>query len=291
MARIASRPFFLGGSNRLFGGKGATYEYLLEEKDCDIGKWSDDDVIHMSSFGLWTRRHAALVRQYKVNSASFHTYSFGRRKSADFLLELPTLRKVIISLNSFKDLSVLGSLAQLRSLYIDLIGWRLGDAFPPVDLSGLDNLEHVDVSMCRAFESVLGCKGIKELAIHNDCDGRLRDLDLMRLSALRDLVLDHCPKLRGVAFHPRARVSALKLTCCGSYKIDWPRMGPGLRYLVLGGRLTFPLEEIFAAPQLGDLHTLEIRKLPVLGFLRKLKHLRTVFLFAAPPGPKSVRLG
>jgi hypothetical protein len=55
---------------------------------------------------------------------------------------------------------------------------------------------------------------------------------------------------------------------------------------VLGGRLTFPLEDILNAPRLRELHTIEIRKLPPLGFLRNLEHLRTVFLFAISSGPK-----
>jgi hypothetical protein len=55
--------------------------------------------------------------------------------------------------------------------------------------------------------------------------------------------------------------------------------------LVLGGRLKFPLEDILNAPNLEELHTLQIRKLPPLGFLRDLKQLKTVFLFSAPPGP------
>jgi hypothetical protein len=30
-----------------------------------------------------------------------------------------------------------------------------------------------------------------DLAVHNECDGRLRDLDLTQLPGLRDLKLDH----------------------------------------------------------------------------------------------------
>ena len=140
--------------------------------------------------------------------------------------------------------------------------------------------------MCRAFESILKCRKIKELTVRNECDGRLRDLDLTRLSALRELRLDHCPKLRNVSLHPKAKVRALELSLCGSYKIDWRRVGADLRYLVLGGRLTFPLEDVLNAPDLEELYTLEIQKLPPLGFLRSLKKLRVVFVFSAPPGPK-----
>ena len=35
-----------------------------------------------------------------------------------------------------------------------------------------------------------------DLAVHNQCDDRLRDLDLTQLPGLRDLKLDHCPQLR-----------------------------------------------------------------------------------------------
>jgi hypothetical protein len=80
-----------------------------------------------------------------------------------------------------------------------------------------------------------------DLAVHNQCDDRLRDLDLTQLPGLRDLKLDHCPQLRSVRLHPKARVRGLELTLCGSYKIDWQRLGPRLRYLSLGGKLTSPL--------------------------------------------------
>ena len=79
------------------------------------------------------------------------------------------------------------------------------------------------------------------MAVHNQCDDRLRDLDLTKLPGLRDLKLDHCPQLRSVRLHPKARVRGLELTLCGSHKIDWQRLGPRLRYLSLGGRLTSPL--------------------------------------------------
>ena len=284
MAKVASRPFFLGGNDKL-GKKGVEYEFLLEENGFDIGKWSDDDDVIMLNLVPWTERHAELARQYKVTSAQFGPQSFGDRENADFLLELPTLREVSIALFRVEDLSALGRLTQLRSLRIDLEIWRMGDNFSPVDFSALEKLEHADMMMCPAFESVLDCKTIKELAVRNECDGRLRDLDLSRLPRLQELELDHCPKLRSVSLHPKAQVQALSLALCGSYKIDWRRMGPDLLYLRLGGRLTFPLEDILNAPRLRELHTIEIRKLPPLGFLRKLERLRTVFLFAAS-GPK-----
>ena len=103
--------------------------------------------------------------------------------------------------------------------------------------------------------------------------------------ALRELRLDHCPRLRKVILHPKAKVHALEVALCGSYKIDWQRMGPDLLRLVVGGRLTFPLEDVLGAPNLEELRIHEIRKLPPLGFLRRLEKLRMVFAFSAPPGP------
>ena len=140
--------------------------------------------------------------------------------------------------------------------------------------------------MCKSFESILKCRKIKELAVVNDCDHRLRDLDLSNLSALRELRLDHCPKLRKVILHPKAKVRALVVALCGAYKIDWQRMGADLRYLLVGGRLTFPLEDVLNAPNLEELHIYEIRKLPPLGFLRRMERLRVVCALSAPPGPK-----
>src|SRR5262249_20882540 len=142
------------------------------------------------------------------------------------------------------------------------------------------------VMMCSPLESILKCESIVELEVRNECDGRLRDLDLSCLRSLYHLGLDHCPKLNSVKLHPKAKVRGLALTLCGSYKIDWPRMGPDLMYLKLGGRLTFPLREILNAPGLIELHTSGIRKFPPLGFLRRLRHLKTVFIFTPPPGPK-----
>ncbi len=86
--------------------------------------------------------------------------------------------------------------------------------------------------------------------------------------------------------HPKARIRALELSLCGSYEPDWQRIGPDLRFLVLGGRLKIPLENVLSATKLEELYTLEIRTLPPLGFLLRLPRLKTVFLFAAPPGPK-----
>ena len=159
------------------------------------------------------------------------------------------LSSVSISIWSPRDLSSLSRLPDLRSLRIafSVTGCALGDRLPPVDFSGLRKLEHADVMMCRAFESILKCRKIEELTGRNECDGRLRDLDLTRLSALRELRLDHCPKLRNVSLHPKAKVRALELSLCGSYKIDWRRVGADLRYLVLGGRLTFTLEDVLNA--------------------------------------------
>jgi hypothetical protein len=63
-------------------------------------------------------------------------------------------------------------------------------------------------------------------------------------------------------------------------------MGEDLRYRHLGGRLTFPLEDVLNAPDLEELHTAEIRKRPPLAFLRKLQKMRVVSVFSAPPRPK-----
>lgn len=239
----------------------------------------------MSVTGPWTDRHAALAREHEVADIDLDTISFGDQQTADFLLELPWLSSVSISIYAAKDLTAVGQLSQLESLRIYFRLWRLGDQLKPVDFSALSKLRFADVMMCRAFESVLACSAIQELAISNDYDGRLRDLDLSRLQALRDLKLDHIPKLRRVLFHPKARIRALELSLCGSYQVDWERIGPDLRFLLLGGRLNFPLENILSATKLEELHSLEIAKLPPLGFLRQLRHLRTVFLFAAS-GPK-----
>jgi hypothetical protein len=279
MPRADPRPFFLVGERSWTEG-----ETLLEREDCNIEKWGD--YIDLAPVGLWTEQHTKLARQFKVNSVALNNLAFGDRQTADFLVELPVLRRVSLSLWSPIDMAALGRLRQLKSLRISLSVWRSGDQFRPIDLSGLRRLWFADVAMCGAFESILKCDAITALAVRNECDGRLRDLDLTHLPALRDLELDHCPKLRSVRLHPEARVRGLELTLCGTYKIDWDRLGPDLRYLSLGGRLTFPLDDILGAPGLEELHMYGIRKLPAMRFLGELRDLRTVFIFTPPPGPK-----
>jgi hypothetical protein len=273
------RPFFLGGA-----GKAVDHEFLLEEADCYINRF--DETIDLNAVGPWTERHTKLAWKYKVNSVHLSNQSLGDRRLADLLGELPVLRKLALSIYLPIELTALGQLSELEWLWIDCgMGWRTADRFPSVDLSGLGKLRHADIMLCRPFESILQCIGIQELSIRNESDGRLRDLDLSHMPKLRELELNHCPKLRTLILHPKAHVRALDISLCGSFEPDWRRIGPDLRYLVLGGRLSFPLENIVQAPNLEELHTREIRKLPPLGFLQKLPRLQTVFLFAAPPGP------
>jgi hypothetical protein len=256
---------------------------LVEREDCVVDKLNG--VVRMETMKPWCDQHTALAREHKVAHLNVRTATFGVNQTAEFLLELPWLTELTIDLYSVKDLAAVGRLEQLERLYLHYDVWRIGDRFPPVDFSGLRQLQHATVMMCPAFESILACETIQALAVSNNCDRRLRDLDLSRLSKLRDLQLDHCPKLRRVTVHPRARLRALSLALCGSYQPDWDRFGPELRILNLGGRINFPLENILKATKLEELQCLEIRKLPPLAFLRQLAKLHSVFLFAAPPGP------
>jgi len=278
MPQIPKRPFFLP-----VAPKHVARETLVERDDCTIVKLNG--VACMSTMKPWCDQHAALAREHKVAQLALVTASFGDHVTAEFLLEMPWLTRLKIRIYSVMDLTAVGRLEQLESLRLHYEVLRLGDRFVPVDFSGLRKLRHADVMMCHAFESILACDAIQELAVSNDCDGRLRDLDLSRLGKLRELKLDHCPKLRRVIFHPRARIRALELSLGGSYQADWDRLGPDLRFLVLGGRINFPLENILKATKLEELYCLQIRKLPPLRFLRQLPNLHTVFLFAAPPGP------
>jgi hypothetical protein len=279
MAKPSKWPFFLGG-----GRKRVTHRSLLNEADCSIDKVNG--AVSMHTTGQWNDRHAALAKKHKVTNIYLVTSSFGDHETAEFLLEVPWLRRLSIRLYSVKDLTAIGRLAHLESLRIALEAWRLGDRFTAVDFSSLSKLRHADVMMCAAFESLLRCGSIEELAVVNDHDGRLRDLDLSGMSRLRELKLDHCPKLRNVILHGKARIRALQLTLCGSYQADWHRIAPDLRFLLLGGRIRFPLENIVIARKLEVLHIHEIRTLPPLRFLLDLPDLKIVFLFAAPPGPK-----
>jgi hypothetical protein len=278
MPKIPERPFFCPSARRA-----VLHETLAEHEDYTIDKVHG--VISMSTIAPWCDQHTVLARKHKIDELYLTTQSFGDREVADFLVELPWLTRLSIQLYSVKDLTAVGRLERLESLRLHYTVWRLGDRFPSVDFSVLKRLLFADVMICPAFDSLLRCDSIQQLAVSNDCDRKLRDLDLSRLRALRDLQLDPCPELQRVSLHPQARVRALRLSLCGSYQIGWERVGPDLRFLILGGRINFPLENILKAPNLEELHCLEIRKLPPLGFLGKLPKLRHVLLFAAPPGP------
>jgi hypothetical protein len=260
-------------------------KFLLEKENYFIFK-SQDGLVDLTRCGPWTKRDTALAWEYKVNAVTINSLTFGNRKTAEWVLDLPPLRSLSLSLWIPVDLTALGRLSELRELRIDFSIWRVGDQFQPVDLTCLRRLQYADVMMCRPVESILQCEPIKELVVRNECDGRLRDLDLTNLPLLRQLSLDHCARLRNVRLHPKAKIRGLELSLCGSYQIDWKRVGPDLECLSLGGRLTFPLKQILNAPRLKELHTAEIRKLPSLGFLRKVRHLKVVQMFSAPPGPK-----
>src|SRR5262249_2357170 len=156
------------------------------------------DLITLDHSGAWTKRETALAWEYKVNSVTVSNSQFGKRKTADWLLDLPPLRRLSISLWIPVDLTALERLTELRELRIDFDIWRVGDQFQSIDLAGLHKLQFADVMMCRAVESVLQCESIIELAVRNECDGRLRDLDLSRLRSLCHLALDHCPTLDSV---------------------------------------------------------------------------------------------
>ena len=278
----SQKPFFLGGGI-LGRGSLPDPEVQFESENCNVVRRGDN--VEMWCDVTWTKREISLAGRFGVNSLTLEDRSLKKRSTIDFVLDLPPLRQVSISLDTPKDLSSLSKLSGLELLRIHFRAWRLGDHFKPVDLSGLTQLRHADIMMCRAFESVLRCTTVEQLAIGNDCDGKLRDLDLTSMPALRELKLDHCPKLKTVLLHSKARIRALELSLCGSYKIDWKRLGPDLRYLLIGGRLSFPLEDVLHAHQLKELHCHEIRKLPILGFLRDLPSLTGVGLFSAS-GPK-----
>jgi hypothetical protein len=279
MGRLLDRPFFSPGSL-----KAASFEILAEREGCMIERI--DDIVRMSAISAWCDGHTALAHAYKVNELDLTMSSFGERPTADFLLDLPGLTRLTILLSAAKDLTAVGRLNNLESLSLGYKVWRLGDRFAPVDFSALKRLRFVAVDICPAFASILTCTSIRQLSVTNDCDRKLRDLDLSRLRELRELSLAGCPKLRRVDLHPRARIHALRVSTCGSYQIDWERVGPQLRFLALGARINFPLEDILKAPELEELHCIGIRSLPPLGFLRHMRKLRHVLLFAAPPGPK-----
>ena len=228
-----------------WGTKPVAHESLFHDAGCAIDKYNG--VVWMNTNSAWSDRHKALAQKHKVTHIHLCTASFGAYETAEFLLDFPDLRGLTIRLYAVKDLSKVGQLPQLEYLRIHLEARRLGDRFNPVDFSALSKLQSADVMMCRAFESILTCSSIQELAIENAYDGRLRDIDLSHLPKLRDLKLDHCPKLRKVTLHKKARIRALQLTLCGSYEADWHRLAPDLRFLLLGGRIRFPLEHIVSA--------------------------------------------
>jgi hypothetical protein len=129
---------------------------LFEEDGCDLTKLGNRTELSLTT-GAWTEQHTELARRYLVDSVRVSDPALGERRTASFLLDLPMLQSLSISLWSPVDLTALARLDELRSLRIDfgVGGWRLGDRLQPVDFSGLAKLGHADVMMCRAFESIL----------------------------------------------------------------------------------------------------------------------------------------
>ncbi len=280
MGEQETKPFFVRGSP---GYRQGDCEDLLDEKGCIVQRWGK--VTCMRVGRAWTAGETAIAEKYCVRDLELERSAIANAGNANFLLDLPLVRSISMRLSSPIDLSALGRMTQLEKLRMTMSGWRRSDRFEPVDLSGLVNLWWAHVAFSRAFESILKCSSIEELTIENSGDGRLRELDLSSMIQLADLRLDHCAKLCKVDFHPKAKVRKLEVSLCGPYRIDWERLGRDLRVLTLGGRVSFPLEEILGAPRLEQLAVMEVRKLPGLGFLRELKKLRGVTLFSAPPGP------
>jgi hypothetical protein len=114
MTKNNNRPFFLGGA---WHGKP---EFLFEEPGCDILK--NGDRINLTVWGPkpWSKHYVELARKYKVNFVSLRALGFGKRQTAEFLLDMQILRGASISLIRPKDLSALAQLRELQFLSIDL---------------------------------------------------------------------------------------------------------------------------------------------------------------------------
>jgi len=249
-----------------------------------ISIFKSDSIVRMDFVGPFTLKHLKIARQFGVTEVYISTLSFGHRETLRFLLDLPELRGIKIGLFKPKDLRGLSRFSNLESIYLDLHLWLLGDRIKPVDFSQLNWLRRVGIMLCKPFESILTCGGVEELYVMNDCDRRLRDLDLTKMPHLRSLRLHHCPKLRQVELNPMSKIRHLEVSLCGGYQIDWDRFGPDLESLTIGGRLKFPLEDVLNAPNLKELALIQIATLPSLVFLRNHPKLRKVTHFSASKG-------
>jgi len=264
------------------------------------------DLICLDSFSPWGKQHLRLARKYHVNCLAADSVCFGERTTAEFLLDLPALRRVHIVLARPTDLS---AVTRLRGLeYLGVMG-ELGSATPTVDLTPLTSLRRAYVQMCRPLESVLTCASIQSLWLWNDLEEARAEINLQGLPALRELDLTRWPRLKelnltaqpklhrlhlqalpklrpnGITLHPRAVLKSLKVGGCGAYRIDWARMGKGLEELELLGPLRFPLEDVLKAPNLRKLSTNGVKSFPPLKFLLGLPKLSGFNWFSPPPGP------
>jgi hypothetical protein len=270
------------------------------------------DLICLDSFIPWGPRPLKLARKYRVNCLAADSVCFGERTSAEFLLDIPSLRRLHIVVERPTDLSAVAKLTDLEYLGImgELVHRGQDDATPPVDLAPLTRLRRVYMELCRPLESVLTCTPIESLWLWNNLEPARTEINLQGLRGLRELELTQWPNLKslnltaqpnlkrlhlqalpklrpdGVTLHPKAVLKSLKIGGCGAYRIDWARMGKGLQELELLGPLRFPLRDVLKAPNLRKLSTNAVKTFPPLKFLSGLKKLHHFSWFTPPPGPK-----
>src|SRR5215204_550498 len=117
------------------------------------------------------KKHARLARKHRITGLELNEISFGRRKSADFLLELPPLRELDISLIEPKDLSAVAHHTALE--YLALSGGTAlhdgtGDAqAKPVDFSALTRLREIEIELSPVTESLLKCPSLEKVWVWN----------------------------------------------------------------------------------------------------------------------------
>ncbi len=293
------RPKFLQGMNV------RETKILFEQDGCDVFQLGD--TIEMQVIGAWTDAHTKLAHEWKVNYVLVTEPTFGKRKSADFLLDFPPLRHLGIHAATQRDLSPVNKLTDLRSLWISLPA-RESYTGKPLDFSGMKHLKDVRVWSHRALAGLLSHPSLESLWISDEHEMDLKAIDFSTMPKLRMVHVQQAPKLRtmdlsplekleelsivairnlkSVMLHPKAQLRALNISGLGAWRIDWDRMGEDLEYLQLWGPLKWPLTDVLRAPNLKELYTNGIRQFPPLAFLKKLEHLRHVDIFTTPPGPK-----
>lgn len=247
-------------------------EVLYQDAHCQIERWGD--LVYLDLEDAWRPEIGKIARRCNVNALCIGSTYDWKGRSLDFLQALSPLRRVFCRIDSAFDISSLQGLTELTHLHLE---WRTTTAPMPLSFTCFPHLTECSITLLPAFESILGHTPLQVLEVAG-C-WHLRELDLSGLPNLQELELAGCRTMTSFRLHEDARLISLSLHTSSKLRVDWPRLVRDLRYLCIGGKVGFPLEEISAAQQVEFVDLREVSGgVKSLDFLNELPKLRAVSL-------------